>query len=69
MNDVDRDTSTDGPLNPALKITPETAYDPDHTTPSPFDSTSAKAGEGKGWPLIWLAVVVACVIVVIYLIV
>src|SRR3546814_9352237 len=52
MTDTDRGKSVEAPLNPALKITTETAYDTDHTTPAPIDTASAKEGEGEGWPLI-----------------
>lgn len=69
MSDADRDKAVEAPLNPALKITSETAYDTDHITPAPIDTASAKEGEGEAWPLIWLVVVVICVAVVVYLLV
>lgn len=69
MSDANHDKSVDAPLNPALKITTETAYDTDHTTPAPIDTASAKEGEGEGWPIIWLIVAVICVGVLVYLLV
>ena len=69
MSDSDRDRAVEAPLNPALKATNETAYDTDHTSPAPIDTASAKEGEGEGWPLIWLVVVVVCLAVVVYLLV
>lgn len=69
MSDADRDKSVEAPLNPALKITTETAYDTNHSTPAPIDTASAKEGEGEGWPWIWLVVVVVCVAVTIFLMV
>jgi hypothetical protein len=54
MSDPKRDQPTDAPLNPALKSRTETVYDTKSTTPTPFDSASAKEGEGEGWPVIWL---------------
>lgn len=52
----DPETGPDTPLNPALRARTETVYDTRSTTPAPFDSASAKEGEGEGWPIIWLAV-------------
>lgn len=69
MSDIDRDKAVEAPLNPALKITTETAYDTDRITPAPIDTASAKEGEGEGWPLIWLVVVVICIMIVVYLLV
>jgi hypothetical protein len=59
MSDPPRDQPIDTPLNPALKSTTETVYDTKSTTPTPFDSTSAKEGEGEGWPIVWLVVTLA----------
>ena len=58
MSDPERDAAKDAPLNPALKSRTETVYDTRHTTPAPFDSASAKEGQGEGWPIIWLVVTV-----------
>lgn len=69
MSDTDRHTPVEAPLNPALKITAETAHNTGHTTPAPIDTASAKEGEGEGWPVVWLVVVVICVAVAIYLLV
>lgn len=68
MSDPQRDTATEAPLNPALKSRTDQTYDTDHTTPAPFDSASAKEGEGEGWPIVWLAVAVIGVILVVYFI-
>ena len=66
MSDPERDTGTDAPLNPAMKARTETVYDTRHTTPAPFDTASAKAGQGEGWPIIWLIVTVLCVVLAVY---
>jgi len=66
MTDKDRNEAGESVLNPALKQTTETVYDTDHVTPAPIDTASAKEGEGEGWPLIWLVVVVICVALTIY---
>lgn len=69
MNKKPRDKARDTPLNPALKSETDTVYDTQHSTPAPFDTTSAKEGEGEGWPWIWLVVTVVCVILAIYFLV
>jgi hypothetical protein len=61
MSDSPRKPEPDAPLNPALKSRTETVYDTRNTTPAPFDTASAKEGEGEGWPIIWLVVTAACV--------
>ena len=53
MSDFERDTPTDAPLNPALKTSRDTTHDTKSTTPPPFDTASAKEGEGEGWPIVW----------------
>ena len=68
MSDPQRDQPTDAPLNPALKSRTETVYDTRSTTPTPFDTASAKEGEGEGWPIIWLVVAVIGVALAIYFI-
>lgn len=68
MSDMDRSPESDAPLNPALKSAIETSVDTDRVTPAPIDTASAKAGEGEGWPIIWLAVAAACVALTAYLI-
>lgn len=68
MSDPQRDQATDAPLNPALKSRTETVYDTQSTTPAPFDTASAKEGEGEGWPIIWLIVAVVGVLLAIYFI-
>ena len=69
MSDPQRDQPTDAPLNPALKSTTETVYDTRSTTPAPFDTASAKEGEGEGWPVVWLVVTVIGVALAVYFVV
>ena len=66
MSEPKPDQPTDTPLNPALKSRTETVYDTRRVTPAPFDSASAKVGEGKGWPIIWLVVTVVGVALAVY---
>ncbi len=66
MTETEKSETTGAPLNPAMKRTTETVYDTDHVTPAPIDTASAKEGEGEGWPIIWLVVVVICVALTIY---
>ena len=68
MSDPKRDQPTDAPLNPALKSRTETVYDTKSTTPTPFDTASAKEGEGEGWSIVWLVVAVIGVALAIYFI-
>ncbi len=68
MSDPNRDQPNDAPLNPALKSSKETVYNTTSTTPTPFDTASAKEGEGEGWPIIWLVVTVICVVLAVYFI-
>ena len=56
----------DAPLNPALKSRTDTTYDTSQSSPAPFDTTSAREGEGEGWPLVWLIVFILCVAVALY---
>lgn len=67
MSDPSRDKPEQAPLNPALKSTTETVYDTRHPSPAPIETTSAREGEGEGWPIVWLVVTVLCVLVAIYL--
>lgn len=69
MSETRRDTPVEAPLNPALKRTTESAHNTERVTPAPIDTASAKKGEGEGWPLIWLAVVLICVAITVYLLV
>lgn len=66
MSDSRRDQPTDAPLNPALRSQTETVHDTTHSTPAPFETTSAREGEGESWPWIWLIVTAACVVLAIY---
>ena len=68
MSDPQKDTATDAPLNPALKSRTDDTYDTDRTTPAPFDSASAKEGEGEGWPIVWAVVTVLGVALALYFI-
>lgn len=67
MSDPTRDQPKEGPLNPALKSTTETVYDTTHPSPPPIETTSAHEGEGEGWPVVWLIVTVAGVVLAIFL--
>lgn len=55
------------PLNPALTSRTENTYDLS-PTPPPVETTSASEGEGEGWPVIWLLVVVAAIVLALYFI-
>lgn len=66
MSDPQRDQPTDAPLNPALKSRTETVYDTKTTTPAPYDTASAKEGEGEGWPIAWLVVTVVGVVLAVW---
>ena len=68
MTDSPREPEPDAPLNPALKSRTETVYDTHHTTPSPFDTASAKEGEGEGWPIIWLVTLLGIVLAIYFII-
>ena len=68
MSDPRPDRDTDAPLNPALKSRTETVYDTKSTTPTPFDTASAREGEGEGWPIVWLVVAVVGVVLAFYFI-
>jgi hypothetical protein len=67
MTDQSRDQPEEAPLNPALKSTTETVYDTKHRSPPPVDTTSAKEGEGEGWPIVWLIVTLLGVAIAIFL--
>ena len=67
MSDPTKYQPEDAPLNPALKSTTETVYDTEHSSPPPIDTTSASEGEGEGWPVVWLIVTVAGVVLAIVL--
>ena len=66
MSDPPREQPSDVPLNPAMKSRTETVYDTRSTTPTPFDTASAKEGEGEGWPIVWLVVTIICVALAIW---
>lgn len=66
MSDQQRDQPGEVPLNPALKSRTETVYDTRSTTPTPFDTASAKEGQGEGWPIIWAIVTIVCIGLAVY---
>lgn len=68
MSDSDSDGARDAPLNPALKSQRDETHDTGRRTPTPYDSASAKEGEGEGWPIVWLVVTIVCVVLAIYFI-
>ncbi|MGZ8998520.1 MAG: hypothetical protein ACXW2T_06655 [Allosphingosinicella sp.] len=68
MSDPQPDQPSDVPLNPALKSRTETTYDTTSTTPTPFDTASAKEGQGEGWPIAWLVVTILGVALAVYFI-
>ena len=63
------DPAADAPLNPALKSGTESVYPTEERSPSPYESTSTEANDGRGWPIIWLVVTVVCVALAIYFLV
>jgi hypothetical protein len=66
MSEPQRDTATDAPLNPALKRRTDRTYDTSRITPAPFDSASAKEGEGERWPIVWAVVTIASIALAAY---
>ena len=66
MNDPSRDRPEEAPLNPALKSTTETVYPTGASTPAPLESTNAHAGQGGGWPIVWLIVTIVGVALALY---
>lgn len=66
MTDQSKDEPRNAPLNPALKSETETVYPTKESSPAPIDTTSAKADQGRGWPVIWLLVTVLGVVLAIY---
>ena len=63
----DPNRETDGArLNPALKSRTETVYDTKSRSRAPYDTASAKAGQGKGWPVVWLVVTLVCVVLAVF---
>lgn len=57
----------EAPLNPGLISRTETTYDLSKTPP-PVETTSAREGEGEGWPIAWLVLVIVGVVLAIYFI-
>lgn len=65
MSDPTREPTEDAPLNPALRSSRETQFETE-PTPAPLETTNAHAGQGEGWPIVWLVVVILGVIATIY---
>jgi hypothetical protein len=55
------------PLNPVLKSRTETTHDL-ATSPPPVETASAHVGGGEGWPIAWLLVAVAGILLALYFI-
>ena len=55
-------------LNRGLKSEIDTSHDVSRS-PAPLETTGAREGQGWGWPLVWLATVIAGVALVIYFLV
>lgn len=66
MSEDPRRDSDDAPLNPALKSRTETVYDTKTRSRAPYDTTSAKEGQGNVWPIVWLVVTLVCVVLAVY---
>ena len=66
MSNQQRDQPDEVPLNPALKSRTERVYDTRSITPAPFDTASAKEGQGEGWPIIWAIVTIVCIGLAVY---
>ena len=61
-----KDRPEEAPLNPSLKSTRETVYPTEESTPAPLETTNAHAGQGEGWPVIWLIVTLVGVALALY---
>lgn len=66
MSVPSNDRPEDAPLNPALKSSTDRTHDTTRISPPPVDTTSAREGEGEGWPVIWLIVTLVCVVLAVY---
>ena len=66
MNNPSNDRPEDAPLNPALKITTDTVYQTETSTPAPLETTNAHPDQGGGWPIIWLVVTVGGIALALY---
>ena len=64
----DRDAPTGSSLNPGLKSETDTSHDVERSR-APLETTGAHEGQGRGWPLVWAAVVIVGVFLVIYFVV
>ena len=56
-------------LNPALKKRTDETHDTSKSSLAPVATASVQREEGKAWPMIWLGVTIACVLIAIYLVV
>ncbi len=66
MSEPAKPKSDSAPLNPALKPETERVYPTGESSPAPIETTSARQGEGEGWPIAWLVVTLVCVAIAIY---
>lgn len=56
-------------LNPSLKSRQDTTFDTARRTPPPVTTTSTDGKEGRGWPWIWLVVLLLCVLLAVYILI
>lgn len=61
-----RDPSGRG-LNPSLRNRTETSHDTKRSSRPPSETASVQREEGRGWPMIWLAVTVVGVLFALYI--
>ena len=54
-------------LNPGLKSQVDDTHDTTRRSPPPVATTSADGSEGRGWPWVWLVVVVLGILVALYI--
>ena len=55
-------------LNPSLRQRTEQAHDTTNPTPPPAESASVQHEEGRAWPMIWLVVTLAGIVIGLWLI-
>jgi hypothetical protein len=67
MSDDGNPTGPTG-LNPVLRSRTNTSRDTETPMLPPADSASVQRQEGRAWPIVWLIVVLACVIIALGLI-
>ncbi len=66
MTHQKRDEPQEAPLNRALKSETETIYPTKESSRAPFETTSATAKDGQGWPLVWLLVTLVGIVLALY---